>query len=152
MALKLGQALEEKGYNVVYTRSDDTFISLEGRCQAVRDADADLFVSVHYNASTSTSASGTATYYTTSDDPYLNAERQALARSVQDSLIGSVGLPDRKVQTENFYVIKYTSVPAILVETAFISNPTDRQLLTSEEGQQKFADAIAEGIDAYLSR
>ena len=100
----------------VYAPNDSAHDELEARCDIANRAGARLFVSIHANSFTSSSLNGTTTYYYKSVD-------LALARAVHRRLIAALGTKDDGVRKENFYVIHHTTMPAILIETAFISNP-----------------------------
>ena len=142
IALELGLALYRGGYEVYFTRTNDTFISLADRCTISNLADADLFVSVHLNSSTSASAAGIETYV------YRNASATArnVAEKVQKKLIEATGAKDRGVKESGFYVLKNTKSPAILVETGFISNSTECKKLFTTDYQRTVAKAIYGGI------
>lgn len=113
---------------------------------------ADLFISIHCNAFRDSAAHGMEVYTTPGQGP-----SDALATAVIKELKAafpeltlrsdtSDGDPDKEA---NFYVIRKTNMPAILVEMAFISNPREEQLLASAAGQNRFAQAIARGILKY---
>lgn len=142
IALELGLALYRGGYEVYFTRTNDTFVSLSDRCTISNLSDADLFVSVHLNSSTSATASGIETYV------YRNASTTArkVADKVQKQLIEATGAKDRGVKESGFYVLKNTKSPAILVETGFISNSTECKKLFTTDYQQTVAKAIYNGI------
>lgn len=106
---------------------------------------ADLFVSIHCNASNNTSARGTETFCYTS-----GGESEKLAVCIQNQVISSMGTIDRGVKNENFYVLRMTNCPAVLVEMAFISNEEDEKILTDQNMQDQFAGAIARGITDYI--
>lgn len=150
MALKLGQVLEQAGCRVVYTRTDDRLVSLPDRVSLANATAADIFVSIHCNAAANPDLAGTMTFYYPSDDTYLNQKRKDLAARVQQNLISRLGTADKGVRTDNFYVIRYTNMPSILVETAFLSNSGDYSILSSEDCQWAIAHAICDGIKSYL--
>jgi len=148
VALKLGKILEEKGIDVVYTRTSDNVSwpadvseDLQARCDISDAAGANYFVSIHSNSADSPGARGIETYYYSE-----SSEGKQLAESIQTELINETGLIDRGVMTANFYVIKNTAAPSVLVEVGFISNPTEEALLGNEDFQDKLAEAIAQGI------
>lgn len=147
ISLKLGEILKENGIEVVYTRdsdnvtwSSDTRENLQARVDIAKNENAHYFVSIHNN-SASSYAYGTETYYYGG-----NEESKKLAQGIQSELIKSTGLYDRKVKTANFYVLKNSDIPAVLVEVAFISNAKEEKLLFSDDFQRKAAQAIADGI------
>ncbi|KZL89554.1 cell wall-binding repeat-containing protein [Clostridium magnum] len=148
VTLKLGKILEQKGIDVVYTRTSDEVSwpanvgeDLQARCDISDAAGSNYFVSIHANSSVSSGARGIETYYYSA-----NSEGKQLAQSIQTELINETGLIDRGVLTANFYVIKNTAAPSVLVEVGFISNPTEEALLGNGEFQDKLAEAIAQGI------
>lgn len=144
---RLGSALEKMGYTVVYTRTDDSEIDLEPRVQIAEDAKANVFVSIHLNSveSRSEDVNGIETYFAPGA-----TSGEALARSVHEEVIAVTNAVDRGVRSARFYVIRKTSMPAILLETGFITSPEESSNLNTPSYQQKMADAIARGIDAFL--
>ncbi len=146
---KVRDILESKGVNVLMTRTGDTNLTLGGRAEVANKNGADIFVSIHANANTNSSINGTSTYY------YAGVAGQAevrkrLAQSVQDALLDAAKRKDLGVRQASFAVLKYTKVPSILVETAFISNPTEEKLLADDDFQQTLAEGIAEGIENFF--
>lgn len=138
--------LKQQGVEAVMTRTRDEEIELEPRVQFADRANADVFVSIHANAfdANRTDVNGIETYY------FSGGSGQPLARAVQDSLLQELGARDRGVRTANFYVIRYTSMPAILVETGFVTGTEDAARLASPAGRTRIARAIARGILQYL--
>ncbi|MEA1924911.1 MAG: N-acetylmuramoyl-L-alanine amidase [Candidatus Altiarchaeota archaeon] len=148
VALKTKSLLEASGITVILTRSTDTYVSLSERVNIANNANADLFVSIHCNAFTDPSAHGTETWYSSSAPDPDKAKK--LAEFVQSELLSQLGLRDRGVKKNGFYVIKYTDMPSCLAELAFISNPNEEVLLADPSFQQKAARGIYEGIMDYL--
>ena len=107
---------------------------------------ADLFISIHCNAAENTSAKGTETFCISMDSP-----GGKLASLVQDQIVSNLGTVNRGVKNENFYVLRHTDCPAILIETAFISNEEDEAMLLNENKLDEFASAIARGISDYFA-
>lgn len=138
--------LKQQGIEAVLTRSRDEEIDLEPRVDFAERANADIFVSIHANSfdANRTDVSGIETYY------YANGSGQQLARLVQNSLLQELGARDRGVRTANFYVIKYTSMPAILVETGFVTGSEDAARFAKATGRTQIARAIARGILQYM--
>ncbi len=152
VALNVGEKLKRSGIEVVYTRTDDRpdfpkdqRQNLARRVSIANMSKADCFVSIHCNSATNRTAHGTETFCVKTG---YSAEK--LARAIQTEVIRATGLNDRGVKTANFYVIKYTQMPAALIEMAFISNPNEEKLLASKDFQDKTAGAIARGICNYL--
>lgn len=150
VASKVKPILERCGIEVRLSRNaitdnlanNSVNASLSARTRMANDWGADLFVSIHCNAGGGT---GTETY---SYQAGISSAYK-LAQAVQKRMIEMVGLPDRGVKTKSLYVLHYTNMPAILVETAFIDHKNDAAVLGSETGQQAFAEAIARGICDY---
>jgi len=151
---KVGQLLTAKGIKVVYTRSDDTYVSLDDRSNIANIYNASVFVSVHANASTSSTPSGTETYcYYPLENPQLylqKEERYNLALRLQQSLVASLGRIDRGVKQGNLSVLRESIMPSALVEMAFISNPTEEALLQQQQFRDLAAKAIADAIAGYM--
>jgi N-acetylmuramoyl-L-alanine amidase len=106
---------------------------------------AELFISIHCNAAENREAKGTETFCY-----QLGSEGEELARCIQKQIVNSLGTVDRGIKTANFAVLRGTNCPAVLVETAFISNIDDETLLASEGAKDIFAKAIARGITDYI--
>lgn len=188
VAERLGQLVESRlGSQVVFTRTDDTFIALEERTAMANAEKADLFISIHANSSNATSATGVETYYfnfttekaaldlatrenATSESSIhdLNdllqkavlkakvEESREFAQKVQTSLqVMSVKMNsrsrDRGVRKAPFVVLIGATMPSILAEVGFVSNPRDETALKKPDQRQKIADALMKGIEQYAS-
>ncbi len=117
--------------------------SLQARVNAANSWPADLFISLHCNISEITTASGSEAYVYS-----VNTPAYTVATRILEGLHNQTGLPNRGVQTTtNLYVLRATSMPAVLVEMGFLSNPTDLELLTTDP--QSFARGIYNGLLAY---
>ncbi len=150
---ELAVILETQGYDVRLSRpTADTQLgtsnatSLATRVNEANAWGADYFISLHANASTIPSASGSeALVY----QPGTTAAR--LGESILQGLQATTGLPNRGVVARpNLYVLRRTRMPAVLMELGFITNSGDAALMASEP--QLFAEGIADGINAFLSR
>lgn len=116
---------------------------LEDITDASNNWGADLFVSIHCNAFNK-EARGSETFH------YYGSEKgYALAEYIQTQLACSIETPSRGVKQAGFFVLKYSDCPAVLVETAFIDNEEDEQLLLRHG--DCFARAIARGVTDYIS-
>lgn len=146
IAKKTKAILKEKGYKVKMTREDDTFVELEERAEYANRKEAKVFVSIHCNSSESGEGNGIETYYTDQKDEHS----QELAQLIQKNVVAQTGARDREAKTANYTVIVRTDMPAALVETGFLSDSNERELLQQEEYQDKLAKGIAGGIIAYL--
>jgi N-acetylmuramoyl-L-alanine amidase len=145
IALRLRRLLVADGIRVVMTREADATVELPDRVRIARERGGTVFVSIHANAHARGGPvqSGTETYF-------LNAHSQALAQLVQDELVRALGLPNRGVKTANFYVLRESTIPAILVEVAFISHPAEEARLREEAFRERVAEAIARGVARFL--
>lgn len=152
---KVASILNQSGAKVVMTRDSDVDVygpnasarnELQARVDVGNNANSDIFVSIHCNAFVNPAANGTQTFY------YGSSYRgQRLAQSIQEKMIEANGLRDRGISTCNFYVVKHSYMPAVLIETAFITNYDEEALLSDDEWQTTMAKAIAEGINEYFS-
>lgn len=156
VGLFLADLLRSSGANVILTRSSDVSPAgadytesndLQARVQIANQNKADLFVSIHNDSFSNPDAGGTTTYY--SADSPVAGKSQILGTNIQQEVVKQLGLYDRKVKSANFYVVKYTSMPAVLVELGYISNPSEEKLLGSADFQKKAAEGIYRGILAY---
>ncbi len=148
ISLKLRDILEAQGYIVVMTRDDDSYMTLADRCQVANDLGADLFVSIHCNAlENNTNYTGLITFYSTG-----STQGQKLAQAVQDAASAATGAINRGIRNNSDYtVLRKTKMPAILVETGFMSNHEELMALADSAYQQRLAQGIAEGITRYLN-
>ena len=148
VAGKIGAYLEARGCTVMLTREQDKFVSLGNRAAEANMWGADLFVSVHCNSAPNTSAHGMEVYVHTS----RGADSTRAAHAIYDRLLPASGLKGRGVKANNYAVLRETSMPAVLVELAFISNDEDRAKLVSDEWQERAAEAIAAGIMEVIGK
>lgn len=183
---RLGALIEERmGSEVIFTRTDDTFIPLEQRPQIANEKRADLFLSIHANSSPLRAASGVETYYlnfTTSQDALDVAAREnagsqkgihelrellqkiAMKDKVEESrefaariqtamhqqaLKNNPHSRDRGIKKAPFVVLIGASMPSVLAEIGFVSNPKDEALMKRPESRQKLAEALYKGLAQY---
>lgn len=145
MSLTLADILEDRGYNVVLTRTGDDSVSLADRAKMANAAQAEVFVSIHCNALDRTDYEGIFTYY------YPNSTKgEALAKQVQAGVVAATGGIGRGTPSANFQVLRETTMPAVLVETGFMSCPAELARLCDPDYQQQIALGIADGVEAYL--
>ncbi len=145
------QYLDQLGYHVVMSRTSDNFVSLPHRVEMADQAQANIFVSIHFNSSRSPEAQGIEVFFCDSkEDRTRSGASKKLASAVLTRIIRRTQAQSRGVKKGNFYVIRETSMPAILVEGGFISNPEERVLLKSRDYQEKIARGVADGIDQYF--
>ena len=155
VALKVKAFLEEQGDPVIMTRTTDRDVhspqatnaqELQARVSKA-PRDAAIFVSIHCNAFSNPSSHGMETYYYTG-----SGRGRRLAKLINEELERYGGLFNRGVKSANFYVLKHSSIPATLLELAFVTNPEEEQLLADEDYQTSLARAIVEGINRYFGR
>lgn len=144
---QLKQIMENIGYPCYLLQSDNLAGENPSRpnvCATANDSDADVFVSIHCNAATNPNAKGTETLV------YANNGGKAsiLANCIQKQLVKSINTVDRGIKERpNLAVLRHTNMPAVLVETAFISNEQDAYKLKNM--QYTIAAAIARGLTDY---
>ncbi|HEY0798191.1 MAG TPA: N-acetylmuramoyl-L-alanine amidase [Candidatus Baltobacteraceae bacterium] len=148
---RLRTQLVARGWSVKLTRDTDVDVfapndsahdELQARCDIANNLGARIFVSIHVNSFTSSDLNGTTTYYYKGQD-------LPLAQAIHRRLIAALTTQDDGVRKDNFYVIHHTTMPAVLIETAFMSNTSDAALLRSPAFLQKVADAVADGVSDY---
>ncbi|MCL1848133.1 MAG: N-acetylmuramoyl-L-alanine amidase [Clostridiales bacterium] len=154
ITLKLKDMLEKMGATVWLTHLGATRLSLNGRAALANKNASHIFVSIHANASESVALQGHSVYFfAPADDARLGSQRQqrqALASSVQNSLVQTVGRTDLGVKEGNFVVLREADCPSILVETAYLTHGEEELLLAQGAFRQRLADAIAVGIMRYF--
>ena len=115
---------------------------LQTRCDVANNLGARMFISIHINSAPNDSARGSTVYwYKPHDAP--------LAQAMEKNLVALAGTQDDGTRHENFYVVRHTSMPAVLVETAFVTNLGDVALLRQSSFLQNVAQGIANGVKAY---
>jgi N-acetylmuramoyl-L-alanine amidase len=138
--------LSKVGYEALFVQNDD----LNTICNISNGFNADVFVSVHCNSSESPEAHGAETFYW-----HTSGEGKKLAGCIQNQLVDTFDLTDRGLKQcipgtpTNFCVVRETDAVACLVELAFISNPTEEDLLNNNI--EKLAHAVARGISDYFA-
>ncbi|MFK8182258.1 MAG: N-acetylmuramoyl-L-alanine amidase [Phormidesmis sp.] len=142
---RIQQSLRDRGINAILTRSDDREIDLDPRVDFAERANADVFVSIHSNAISLSrpDVNGLETYY------YSSGFR--LAQTIHNSVLQRTDLRDRGVRRARFYVLVNTSMPAVLVETGFVTGREDAARFRNPTEVNKIADGITNGILQYLN-
>ena len=143
----LEKDLKELGANVYMTRNTDKFVSLNDRVRYTNEKNAQIFVSVHANSLPDSqnpqNHRGSSVYH------YYD-EAKPLADSILNSVANSMDINTEGVKQASFAVVRNTSAVSVLVETAYVINPYDNELLMNDSFRQKYAKAIAEGIKDYV--
>ncbi len=144
IAFRLKRLLEQGGYRVLMTRTDDTSIPLPERVAVANDARADAFVSIHINAFPQPGAQwGTEVYYWT-------PQSYPLAERIYRNLLSLLGRKGNGVRQRQLYVVRHTFMPAVLVEPCYINHPEEEALLRTEEFRERIALAIFQGIAEFF--
>ncbi|WP_334109997.1 N-acetylmuramoyl-L-alanine amidase [Thermodesulfitimonas autotrophica] len=149
--------LSRRGARVYLTRTDDVYVDLYSRAALANDLGADAFVSVHANAWGNPNEvdrmAGTSTWYAPVTDPASRkAGSECLAMCLQKSLVEKAGRKDLGLFTANFAVLRNTTMPAALVEVAFISNREEEGLMYADWFRQAAATGVVEGLERYFAQ
>lgn len=172
LAARVEKLLRAAGFRTLMTRRRDAYVSLEDRADMASSSDADLFVSLHLNsAKPARGPRGVETYCLTpagqsstgaltrrfglgrfAEEPGNRSDRNnmLLAFLIHQNLVAGIhGAEDRGIRRARFHVIKVARVPAVLVESGFLSNPEEEKLILTPAYRQQLAAAIANGITRY---
>ena len=151
VANKVRAELETQGVTVIMTREDENALAsgkkadMQARKKIMCQENVDVVVSIHMNKFKDASVKGPMAFYMKGSQ-----EGEKLAESVIKAVCKSVGSAERKANPGDYYVIRESAVPAVLVECGFLSNSTEELLLQDEAYQQKLAEGITQGVVAYL--
>lgn len=138
--------LLKAGLGVIQTRVDDTFISLQERCELANSLDCNYFISIHANAAESTKANGIEIFHY----PNSKAGKELAVDVLYQITKDFPGVNIRGIKENSFYVLKNTHMPSILIECGFVTNPKDSMFLKNEDSQVKMATSIAQGIVRHI--
>ncbi len=146
ISLDVAEILNKQGIEVRMTRDTDNFISLQGRTDFANNINADLFVSIHANAINLSrpDVNGLETYY------YKSGRR--LAEVIHWSILNDVEIDNRGIRRARFYVLRHSTMPAVLVEVGFVTGAKDAPNLKSPSHRRQMAEAIARGIIQYIKQ
>ena len=160
---KTKELLEQNGYKVILTRSDDNAINdssattikekkrsdIKNRVKIGNESNADIFVSIHLNKIQQSQYWGWQTFYKKG-----NEQGKKLAENIQNSLTQVIQKENKRVPLEinNVYIIENIKIPTTIVECGFLSNPEEEKLLQDQEYQQKLALGIYNGIAEFFSK
>jgi len=142
----LQSELEALGYTVLQTRTADRFVSLGARTDYANLALPYIFVSIHCNSIEDPEFEGLMTFI----HPAASRESRALAALVQSSGVQAVGAVDKGVREANFFVLRETVMPSILIETGFLSHAEECKRLVDTKYQRRLMQATAAGIDRFV--
>jgi N-acetylmuramoyl-L-alanine amidase len=178
------------GYRAILTRDGDRFVALRNRVKKAREAEADIFISLHADSFHSPNVKGASVYALSLSGASSEAARWIAKKENASDLIGGISLDDkddliasvlldlsqtatiqdslelgsdvlshigkvsklnnRQVQQAGFAVLKAPDMPSILIETAFLSNPSEEKKLRNPKYQHKLAKAVFKGIQNHL--
>lgn len=154
----LAEYLEAEGYETVMTRTEDKGLyeedsenkkvqDMQNRCALIKETDPLLTVSIHQNSYQEESVCGPQVFYYTS-----SAEGKALAEAVQEELNQQLEVEREKSAKGNstYYLLKRSEGTLVIVETGFLTNPREAELLATREYQKKCARAVCDGILKFL--
>jgi N-acetylmuramoyl-L-alanine amidase len=130
VALRLKPLLEKAGYKVVMTRNTDVFVPLGTRVAIANSYPNAIFVCIHFNSATRSGANGIETYF----------------YSIHSALVGAAPSENRGVRRRGYFVLRRTTIPAVLLECGFLTNPTEAQYAQTTAYREKLAQEIARGI------
>jgi N-acetylmuramoyl-L-alanine amidase len=136
---RLKPLLERAGYRVIMTRDSDVFVPLPVRVAIANSYPNAVFICIHFNSATRSGANGIETYF-------YSTESAPLAASIHAAVVGGAPSENRGVRRRGYYVLRRTTIPAVLVECGFLTNPTEAQYAQTAAYRQKLAENIARGI------
>jgi N-acetylmuramoyl-L-alanine amidase len=165
IALKLKDELEERGYTVYLTRNKDKYVDLDARPAMANKIDADLFISLHFNATLDPRVHGAETYVlppngqpsssgNDGDGAELSGNRFdawniIAGYYVQRELGKNIGTVDRGLRRARYAVLRPLDCPGMLIESGYVTNPGECYKLSTAAYRSKLADSIADAVDAY---
>ncbi|MFV9567050.1 N-acetylmuramoyl-L-alanine amidase [Thermoanaerobacter mathranii] len=153
IALKLNNLLTKGGFRTMMSRDSDVFVDLITRSQEANNAGADVFISIHTNAFGTPTPKGTEIWYYPNGYKGDTRDNKTFAQIVYNNLMKEINTVDRGLKEgPSLSVLNKTKMPAILIETAFITNPDDAALLQDDDFQWKVAQGIYNGIVEYFKK
>ena len=155
VSLLLKDILEQRGYQVVMTRTDnDTAISNKERAELVASQGAEICVRIHANGDDSADVSGALTMCPSQQNPYVSSlydSSNKLSKCIVDSYCAATGFQNRGIiYTDSMTGINWSTIPVTIVEMGFMTNQSDDLKMADSSFQQTMAEGIANGIDAYF--
>ena len=169
LALDLAAQLKQAGFNVVLTRNKDAFVELPARPAMANKAGADLFISLHFNATqigknevegpetycitpfgaASSNAQGEGADHSATVANRVEQKSLLLAYQEQKSLVKNLGVEDRSVRRARFAVLRDATMPAILIEGGYMSHPVEGRKIFDAAYRRQMATALVKGVLAY---
>ena len=156
VSLQLKDELEQRGYQVVMTRTDnETAISNMERAQYAASQGAEIYVRIHANGDDSHTASGALTMSPSQNNPYipqLFEQSDRLSRCIIDSYCAATGFQNLGIQyTDTMTGINWSTVPVTILEMGFMTSQNDDLKMNDAEFQKTMVQGIANGIDSYFA-
>lgn len=165
IARRVQRRLIRAGYRVTLTRHTDIALTLKQRAALAKALKADLFLSIHINATGKTSVTGIETYAltpagaasstsskvvkTVHPGNRCDVNNMALASMIHRYMLGRTGGTDRGVKRARFLVLREITMPGVLIECGFLSNAAEARKMSTAVYQEKLAKGIADGVHAY---
>jgi len=169
LALELSNQLNHAGFKVILTRNKDTFVELPARPAMANKSGADLFVSLHFNATeagkntvagpetycitpvgaASSNAQGEGADHSATTANHVEKKSLLFAYQIQKALVQNLGVNDRSVRRARFAVLRDAQMPAILIEGGYMTNPAESKRIYDATWRRQMAAAILKGIVAY---
>ena len=157
IASKLANELENAGFKVVMTRTEDNGLykeddinkkaaDLRARCEIAEEENADLLISIHQNSFSDSNVRGGQTFYYT-----YSVKGKKMASLIQEHLKSADKDNTREAKAnDSYYLLIHTPCICVIVECGFLSNAAEAELLVSDEYQNRLADSITDGVKEYF--
>ena len=146
IAQKIKQNNSDKNVVIHFTRTEDSFVSLQDRTNFINEMKPDLVLSLHVNGNANTEASGVELYV--SPKNAMHEKSKSIAEDLNNRLVTNNNFKSRGVKEANFTMLRDSKYPSITVELGFLSNANDREYLTNVGHQEKIANTILQTIYA----
>src|SRR5207247_2274527 len=144
VAQRLKSVITANGYRVIMTRDTDVLLPLPTSVAIANSYHNAIFVCIHFNSAKRAGADGIETYFYSRDS-------LPLASAIHYFVAGGAPSPNRGVRRRGYYVLRKTSIPAVLVECGFLTNPTEATYAENASYRQKLAEEIAAGVRGRFS-
>lgn len=155
LAKLMKKELESRGYQVVMTRKDNkTAVSCAKRAQIANEKNADIFIRIHADGTSSSSVYGASALYPSSSNPYVgknSTKSKKLSKCLLDAMCGKAKVKNRGLmKRDDLTGTNWAKMPVTLIEVGFMTNPKEDKLLHKKEYQKKLAMGMVDGIDQYF--
>jgi N-acetylmuramoyl-L-alanine amidase len=140
VAVRLREKLRRDGYRVIMTRESDIFVPLPVRAAIANSYRNAIFICIHFNSAGRSGADGIETYY-------YRREAAKLASDIHKNVIAGAPSENRGIRRRGYYVLRKTTIPGVLVECGFLTNPAEARLALTSDYRDKLADEILRGIE-----